>query len=299
VYIFSLVLGVLSQTSESSWVHRDWYSRMEYQLELCREIQFSSSICPEISPREASFPPPSGGLTPYSFFLAKTAYASGEAPRSWLHSLNLEKSSLRSALEREAYWLLAQVEFDEGNYIESSRAYDRLLPYFRGRSVFHQQRAWLQYRMGQGDAALGSVLSAQSPLIYSIPFARKYLIRALVERDQCRYDEAMETIRAARSDLSRQSLEVLRTVPWVDVCHETRSGDPLCRRLEVWARNQLESDQNAVLKALDYLEIELKDNADEASIASKPRASAIVWPFVGEAWQDELGRYRVNLSSKC
>jgi len=215
-----------------------------------------------------------------------------------LVGLKLSEAMPKNADERlwaEAQYLYARVLFDQRKYREAEAVLDRVVEVFKGKALYHQQRAWVYFFTGKWDRALGSMVSAESSLIYPVPFFEKYFIRALVERETCQWTKAFNTVAKGREYLTNAQPDV-GTHPWVVLC-ENRDLGAVCAKLRSFYQGYYTAQIKKALNDLDLVELEMKDRG--VSQQQRASTSAIVWPFVGEAWQDELGYYSVPVRSQC
>lgn len=307
----SLLLTIVIQLSPSevktllNRVPLDWYTSTTRLFEYCQDIQFQHPICPGINGRGAIdfesefFAAPFGPLTPRSLFQAAVLYQVKRPPDYWFVSLGLDKKkpdSIDGRLWAEAQWLWAKILFEQRKYAESLIYFDQIVSDFRGKPVFHQQRAWTQFFNGQFDRAMGSIVSAESPLLVAVPFFEKYFLRALIEKENCRPAQALTTISQGRSKLT-SAASPSQGHPWVILC-ERRGLGGLCSQLRGWYDEQFRVQIRRALEDLDLLEIELRD-ANFGPKATEAK-SEIMWPSVnGESWADELGYYVVPIKSNC
>jgi hypothetical protein len=284
----------------------DWYTSTTRLFEFCLDVEFHHPICPNISKESGPldyenefYASPVGPLTPQSLFQATLLYQMGRPADYWMIGIGLDKprpANIDERLWAEAQLLWAKTLFDRRKYAESVSLFDKITDIFRGKALFHQQRSWAQFFNGQFDKALGSVVAAESPLIYKIPFFEKYFLRALIEKETCNRMEALNTIAVGRATLpyAKSSAE---NHPWLVLCERRSLGDT-CTRLKNWYDGVFQKQIKRALDDLDLLEIELRDDALRS--AAKPARSEIVWPSVsGENWRDELGHYSVPIKTKC
>lgn len=305
---FSLLL-VSSGASEKSILEKvpeDWYTSTTKLFQYCVDVKFEHPICPQINKGNFTdfdfssefFQPPVGSLSARTLFQATVLYQVNRPPSYWFVGLKLDEKKpdhISDRLWAEAQWLWARILFDQRKYEESLKYFDKLVDEFKGRALFHQQRAWAQFFTGKFDRALGSIVSAESPLIYPVPFFEKYFLRALIEKENCQYKEAVQTITSGRAALQYSEPNPDQH-PWVVLCNENNLG-ATCSRLRSWYSRVYQNNVNRSLKDLDLLEIELKDRLTEGQ--EKKSSSAIIWPFIGENWKDELGYYSVPIEKKC
>lgn len=295
-------------------VPKDWYMSTTNLFEYCVNVRFQHPICPKVSRgdfaefdfQSSFFKPPVGGLDPETLFQASVLYQVNRPPAYWFIGLKLDEKNPksltkalppreRSRLLAEARLLWAQILFDRRQYDEALRFFDMVVDEFKGRALFHQQRAWAQFFNKKFDKALGSIVSAESPSIYSIPFFDKWFLRALIEKENCLYSDAVSTIQAGRKHLKSKMPDPNKH-PWVKLCNERKLGTT-CTRLRNWHRKVYEAKTRSALEDLDLLEIELRDRLTPGQ--KKKSTSSIVWPYVGEGWSDEIGYYSVPISSAC
>lgn len=284
----------------------DWYTSTTRLFEYCLDVDFHHPICPNIQKAagpidyESEFyASPIGPLTPQSLFQATLLYQMGRPADYWMVSLKLDQPRpllIDERLWAEAEWLWAKSLFDRRKYSEALKIFDQIVDDFKGKALFHQQRAWAQYFNGQFDRSLGSVVSAESPLIYRIPFFEKFFLRALIEKDTCNRSSALNTIAVGRAQLP-YAKSTAATHPWTVLC-ERRSLGEICGRLRSWFDAGFKRQIKKAMDDLDLLEIELRDESLRSAV--KPGVSQIVWPSVsGENWRDELGYYSVPIKTKC
>ncbi len=252
------------------------------------EIDFNSDF----------FAAPIGALSPQTLFQATVLYEVGRAPEYWLVGLGLDKKKpegIDARLWAEAQLLWARLLYDRRQYAKSLELYDKLVDEFKGRALFHQQRAWAQYHNRKFDRALGSIVSSESPLIFSTAFFDKYFLRALIEKENCLYQQSLKTIMNGREFFTKTAPDPKKH-PWVILC-ERRNLGAVCSRLEGWYRARYAEKSKSALSDLDLLEIEIRDRLTEGQ--KQKSESMIVWPYVGENWKDELGYYSVPIKSAC
>lgn len=278
-----------------------WHESLEKQWDFCVSLSFESPICPQLTSLYAVPPAPTGALSSLSLLQAMTSYRLGKDVGDWLESQKLagpKPQSVDQSLWNQAKWLYAQNLYDKSRYSESVKIFDELNEVFKGRASFHQQRAWAQYFAGDSKKALGSIISAESPLIKEAPFVRKYFLRALVERDLCQYQRAFETIAAGREALAKlKPLDEKNT--WVQIC-EKKGPSHLCGRVKDWYRKAFEQEVKEALVDLDTLETEMNEKGlSSQNKVAKGENKKIQWPFAGEAWEDELGHYEVQVEGRC
>src|SRR5690606_10388566 len=134
----------------------------------------------------------------------KTLYQLGRAPGYWFISLGLDKARpapVDPRLWAEAQWLYAQILFDLNDFERSLKLYDLALDEMKGRALFHQERAWAHLFVGNFVNALGSIVAAESKLVWKVPFFDKYFIRSWVEPETCNLNSALKTVLAGRAAL--------------------------------------------------------------------------------------------------
>ncbi|MGA0163995.1 MAG: tetratricopeptide repeat protein [Bdellovibrionota bacterium] len=286
----------------------NWYESTTNLFNYCVKVNFGHPICPQINRNSFSdfnfseefFKPPVGELSARTLFQAMVLDQEKRPPIFWFVGLKLEGSRPRKVPARlwaEAQWLWARILYDQGKLKESLQLYDKILEEFKGKALFHQQRAWVQFFSGQFEKSLGSIVSSESPLIYPVPFFEKYFLRALAEKERCHYASALKTITSGRAALKFSEPDPSNH-PWVTLCDEQGLGTT-CSRLRAWYSRIYQQKTKSALADLDILEIELKDKVLESENSAKDKSSAIVWPFIGENWSDELGYYSVPLPDKC
>jgi len=279
----------------------DWYRSLDDHWNFCVGVNFENPMCPQITSVYEVYSEPEGELTSKSLMLAATALRLQRPALSWLQAQGLDgekPKNIDPLLWDNARWIYAQTLYDQKKYKEASHIFDTLVDTFKSRAIFHQQRAWAQFFAGQYDRALGSIVSAESPLIDKVPFPKKHLLRALIERENCQYEKAFRTITEGRLELERAFLTGEESV-WVKLC-DKKKAHSFCGRLKSWFQKTYEDERKSTQIDLDYLETEmnqkgLKDHAEVAKVKKAP----VVWPFVGEAWADELGYYTVEVRSAC
>lgn len=289
---------LLSFAGPGQTAQNDWYKSISKHYDFCTSIQFEHPTCPAVTTVSDIPQKPQGPLTAESLLNASAYYRLKQLSLDWLESLNLKDKkpeSIDQDLWVQAQWLYAQVLSDQKKYVESLEIFDRLVPFLKGRGLFHQQRAWVQFWSGKFESALGSILSAESPLIYSTPFPKKYLLRALVERETCQWKAASNTIAAGRKALSDMKADI-EANPWVKTCVQKNGGES-CERMRAWYTKAFEAEMQKAKADLDYIEIEISDRglAQKTGEAATP----IRWPYVGEHWEDELGFLAVEIDSRC
>lgn len=307
--IFSFALIALSPGEVKDIMDRvplDWYTSTTRLFEYCLDVKFQHPICPAISKDKGPidyesefFSSPIGALTPHSLFQATLLYQIGRPADYWMVALKLNQpkpKDIDSRLWAEGQWLWAKILFDQRKYKEALELFDQIVDEFKGKALFHQQRAWAQFFSGQYDKSLGSILSAESPLIHRIPFFEKYFLRALIEKETCRKTDALNTISVGRANLS-YAKSTADTHPWTILC-ERRSLGQTCGALRTWFDASFKRQIKKALEDLDLLEIELRD--ENLGSRVKDSKSEIIWPsYAGENWADELGYYSVVIKSKC
>jgi len=308
--LFSFLLAnLLSLSPESAILERvpgNWYRSTTELFNYCLDVNFNHPICPRVNPQNFGdvdfqsefFKAPTGSLNAMSLFQANVLYQVNRPPVYWFVGLGLEgdrPDDIEPRLWAEAQWLWARILFDQREFERSLKLFDQVVDEFKGRGLIHQQRAWAQFFMNKFDRSLGSIVSAESPLIYPVPFPEKYFLRALVEKEACHFDDALETIQAGRKALRQESDDYTKH-PWVVLCHRRNLGTT-CQRLESWFRNVYRRNNQRSLNDLDILEIELEDRLTPGQ--EKKSVSTVIWPKRGEAWRDELGRYSVPIENKC
>jgi len=270
------------------------------------EVRFQHPICPQINRgnfgevdfESEFFKPPVGGLTAKTLFQAQVLYEVGRSPSYWLIGLQLDKprpNHITPRLWAEAQWLWARTLFDQGNHQDSLRFFNLLVDEMKGRALLHQQRAWAHFFNQEFDRALGSIVSAESPLIFPVPFFEKHFLRALVEKEHCRYSDAIRTIQTGRKALSESKPDP-RQHPWVILCERENLG-AACGRLTGWYQRVYDQKIKSSLDDLDLLEVELRDRLTPGQ--QQASRSSIEWLFLGENWRDELGYYSVPMRSSC
>jgi hypothetical protein len=279
----------------------DWYQSVTAQYALCKHVDFAHPICPAIDPskqEEFKITPPAGDLNSQSLLAATGLYVRGQPQTLWLASLNLtgkKNPKTDSRLWAEAQYLYAQILFDQKKFKESNIMFDQAVDHLKGKALFHQERAWAQFFAGEIDRSLGSLFSAMSPLLHPTPYFEKYFLRALVERETCQWDKAFATINAGRVDL-QSSFYDAKAQPFVKLCDKDQLGAK-CDQLRAYFTTYGAEQMKAALHDLDILEMEMQDRG--VTHQKKLASSKVIWPFLGEAWQDEIGFYRVKLESQC
>ncbi len=285
----------------------DWYQSTTRIFEFCVEAKFDHPLCPPLNQSPGDnrehlgfqISNPVGELTSENLFRAMSLYQMNKTPFAWLISLKLNEkkpAKMDRRLWAEAKFLYGRSLFDQKKYKEAEIIYEQLIDDMKGRALFHQHRAWIFFFNGKLDRALGSVVSAESPLIYPIIFFEKYFIRSLVERESCQWSKAFETIDAGRKNLRAMVEPQVENHPWVKLC-DSRGLNDTCRRLRGFYDGYYRVQMMQALKDLDLVEIEMRDKG--VIKPSKASRSAIVWPFVGESWADELGYYSVPVRKQC
>jgi len=308
--LFSLGILLIAQTSAEtaiiSKVPDDWYRSTTKLFKYCVDVKFEHPICPqinrgnfgEINFESEFFKAPVGGLTSKTLFQAQVLYEVNRPPVYWLVGLNLtgpKPEKIDPRLWAEAQWLYARSLFDRHEYQKSLEVFDKLVDEMKGRALFHQQRAWAQFFNRQFDKALGSIVSSESPLIYEVAFFEKWFLRALIEKENCLYGDAIKSITEGRKQLTARKPDPGKH-PWVILCKREGLGTT-CSRLSAWYDRVYQQKSKSSLDDLDLLEIELKDRLTPGQ--KEKSSSSIVWPFVGENWKDELGHYSVPIKSAC
>jgi hypothetical protein len=309
--LFESLLSILltSSAPERAVIDRapsDWFKGTSKLFEYCVDVKFAHPICPSINRLSFAdvdfssefFTPPTGPLNPQTLFQATVLYEVGRAPEYWLVGLGLDKKRPRgidARLWAEAQLLWARLLYDRAQYSKALELFDQLVDEFKGRALFHQQRAWAQYQTRKFDKSLGSIVSAESPLIFSVPFFDKFFLRALIEKENCLFQQSMQTIMNGRTFFS-SSMPDPKKHPWVILCERKNLG-AVCGRLAEWYKMRYTERQRQALSDLDLLEIELRDRLTQGQ--REKSESQIVWPFIGENWKDELGHYAVPVKSAC
>ncbi len=277
-----------------------WYRDAESSLEFCKSVSFENPICPPLSSLYEVYASPTGDLTDQSLLLAATALKMDRPAHQWLEGLQLTGSRPKGVSEglwNQARWIYAQSLHSQKKFIESAQVFDQINNAFKRRSVFHQQRAWVQYFAGQFDKALGSIVSAESPLTDRAPFLKKYLLKALIERDTCQPMKALQTIASARRELSEMQPSP-DNFAMLKSCKPARDGE-ICEKLSQWYQRFFAEEVQSALKDLDFLEAELSERNSHLAKAQVDPKKAVEWSFVGEAWLDELGNYTVQITESC
>jgi len=304
--IFSSILSVSPEQAVIARVPADWFKGTTHLFDYCVEVKFAHPICPTINRMDFSevdfnsefFIPPAGPLSPQTLFQATVLYEVGRAPEFWLVGLGLDKKrpvGIEPRLWAEAQYLWARLLYDRRQYPKALELYDQLVDEFKGKASFHQQRAWAQYQARKFDRSLGSIVSSESPLIFQVPFFDKFFLRSLIEKENCLYHQAMQSLQNGRKFFSTSALDAKKH-PWVILCERKNLG-AVCSRLENWYKARYGEKVKASLSDLDLLEIELRDRLTQGQ---KEKSEAkIVWPFIGENWKDELGYYSVPITSSC
>lgn len=300
-----LVIGLMGLDGASSsallQLKENWYRSLDAHWAFCVSVNFENPLCPQTTSLYEVYSEPKGKLSGENLLLVATALRLKRSSTTWLSTLGLDgkrPESIDPLLWDNARWIYAQTLYDQKAYKESAHLFDDLVETFKGRALFHQQRAWAQFFAGQYDRALGSIVSAESPLIPEVPFPRKYLLRALIERETCQYEKAFRTIADGRKQLGEKKVDA-STALWVRQC-EAKSGGGLCAKIKDWFQRTLEADVKEALVDLDYLEAEMNQRGlKQQSDLAKKNQAPIVWPYVGEAWADELGYYSVEVHSSC
>lgn len=306
ILLFSTLFVQAPEKAIVEKVPNDWYQSTSNLFEYCVDVRFAHPICPQINRtafgdfnfRSDFFRAPTGPLSAKSLFQATVLYQVNRAPNFWLVGLKLDQErpkNIDARLWAEAQLLWAQVLHDKGQIQEPLKVYDKLVDEFKGRGLFHQQRAWVQFKSKQFDKALGSIVSAESPLIYPVPFFDKWFLRALVEKETCNYKASIDTIGNGRRYLSTTPADP-EVHPWVVLCERKNLGTT-CRRLKTWYKRVYEKKVKMALDDLDLLEIEIRDRLTPGQ--KKASTSKIRWPYAGENWKDELGHYSVPIESSC
>jgi len=279
----------------------NWYKSVTEQYHLCKHLNYAHPICPGINPAaqaEYQIQEPTGPLSSQALLAASGLYVRGQAPTAWLTTLNLagrKPSEIDARLWAEAQYLYAQVLFDQKKFKESSILLDRAVDRLKGKALFHQERAWTLFFAGELDRSLGSLFSAMSPLLHPTPYFEKYFLRALIEREACLWDKAFATISAGRVDLQNSFYDATQQ-PFVKLCEKDQLGQRCADLRKYFEAYGAEQIKNA-LTDLDLLEMEMQDRG--VTKQKKLATSRVIWPFLGEAWQDEIGFYRVKLESQC
>lgn len=293
----SLSLILIAQGTPSI----EWQRGIEQHFEFCQSVNFESALCPQMTNLFEVKPLPTGKLTSANLGLAASALRMKRDVSGWLQSLKLNEprpANSDAQLWDTARWIQAQELFGAKKFNEANQTLDALVETFKMRSSFHQQRAWVQFFAGQYDRALGSILASESPLTDRSPFFKKYFLRALIERESCQYEKAFRTITEGRKQLQNLKPEI-DSNPWTKVCVKKAKSE-LCAQLKDWMTRGFESERAAALTDLDVLETEMNGKGLQAAYAAaKKNLEPIVWPFLGEAWMDELGYYSVEVNSEC
>jgi hypothetical protein len=293
-------LTILAGVTLFSFPVEAWYRDAEASFEFCKSVSFENPICPPLSSLYEVYASPTGDLTDQSLLLAATGLKMDRPAQQWLEGLNLtaaKPKGISEPLWNQARWIYAQSLHAQKKFAESSQMFDQINHVFKRRSVFHQQRAWVQYFAGQFDKALGSIVSAESPLTDRAPFLKKYLLKALIERDTCQPMKALQTIASARRELSE-----LQPNPsgfaMIKACQPQRDGE-LCEKLSQWYQRFFAEEVKSALKDLDFLEAELSERNSHLANSKVDPKKPVEWSFVGEAWLDELGNYTVQITESC
>lgn len=304
--LFSIILWSQSLISDVR-PPEDWYRSTTRLFEYCVDVKFEHPLCPPIhrSSGEArehlgfQIAPPSGPLTADNLFRATSLYQVNRTPMAWLISLKLADKRPRQIDRRlwaEAKFLYGRSLFDQKKYKEAEVIYEQLIDDLKGRALFHQHRAWILFFNGKLDRALGSIVSAESPLIYPVVFFEKYFVRALVERESCQWSKAFATIDSGRKNMKAMVEPQVEGHPWVKLC-DARGLTDTCRKLRGFYDGYYRVQVMQGLKDLDLVEIEMRDRG-----VVKPKeasTSRIIWPHVGESWADELGYHSVPVRKQC
>jgi tetratricopeptide (TPR) repeat protein len=295
-WLASLILSSVGVDSQ-------WFESTSALYDFCYSQKFKHTLCPPIFPgkSDTQVKPPSGGLTPENLYAASVLYQKGQSPLAWLVSLQLgDRKGLFEdrRLWAEAQYLYGKILFDQKKYREAEIVYNRVVEEMKGRAVFHQERAWILFFNGKWDRALGSLVSAQSPLIREVPFFEKYFIRALIERDTCQWDLAFTTIAKGREALAQQNVDqVVSNHPWIEICETRPDHKDTCDALRFYYRSYYELRVKQAYADLDLLEVEMRDRG-----RTKPKEiskSELIWPYLGENWKDELGYYSIPITNAC
>lgn len=287
----------------------DWFESTSKTFEFCTLAGFEHPICPPIYQKDGVkgrmhknfvIKAPSGNLTSENLFRAVVLYQLDQPPVAWLVSLKLTEerpARIPKRLWAEAQHLYAKVLFDQRKFKEAEFVMDRSVEGLKTRSLYHQQRAWVHFFNGKWDRALGSLVSAESPLIYPVPFFDKYFLKALVERETCQWGRAFATIARGR--------EVLKTVdpaieaekhPWVQICDQA-DLKAACGKIREFYTAYYAHKLAGAKSDLDLLEIEMRDRG--ITIQKDLTYAEITWPYEGEDWKDELGYYSVPIKTAC
>ncbi len=300
----------------------DWYESTTAMFYYCLSQKFNHPLCPavngtyrqefttmvalattsapavlELSPFE-KIKEPDGPLNSQNLFTANILLQLKRYPLMWLMSLKLagpKPKEIPDRLWAHAQWLSGKVFFQMKKYREAMAMYDLAVDQLKTRSLFHQERAWVFFFNGKFDRALGSIVSAESPLVYGVPYFEKYFLQSLVERETCYWNSAFNTIekgRAAFTDLKAMADKH----PWVILCERENLG-PLCEDLRGWYARYYEAEKLKSAKDLDLVEVELRDRG--ITKQSDKSLAKIVWPLNGEHWADELGHYSVPVPTQC
>lgn len=301
MFLSNIIFVVVSLSNQHFRAPVDWFESTTKLFDICLSLDFQHPICPPIHGeimKATSVQAPQGDLSSEKLFDATALYQIGAPVQDWLHSLKLDKpkpSYVSARLWAEAQYLYGRVLFDKRQYKDAGTFFDKVVNEFKGRAVFHQQRAWIQFFTGAFDRSLGSIVSAESPLIYPVPYFEKYFLRALIERETCRWREAFATIAKSRSQFKAARVNVDKH-SWVVLCERRHLGN-VCQELRAYYSKYYQAQIKKALDDLDLLEIELRD---KTAYQQAEKASAeIKWPWVGENWADELGYYSVPIESKC
>lgn len=301
-----VILALILSVADLKPLPSNWYESISKTFDYCMSIDFSSSICPtsevegQVEGQTSRGQLQYGEVSARAILNAKQAYLNGLEITDWLSSLNLDKPRPAGISERlwdEVLLLYAENLYDRKRYQEAMVIYDRLVDRFRMRASFHQKRAWIQYRAGNIPGALGSLLSAESPLLKPYPFAQKYFLKALIERDLCRLQEAYQSIQTGRVELEKSRVEADQW-PWVQLCDLKLKGSPRCQKLREAFKAQYENDKKQALRNLDLLEVELVDKIPGLKKLEVKKTS-ITWPMFHEHWIDEVGKIYVPVDSQC
>lgn len=290
-------------------VPADWFRSTTNQFEFCLQSKFEHPLCPPIyQPNgidERNHPDfqikaPSGNLNADNLFRAVSLYQIKRPPVKWLEDLRLNERKpvgVDAKLWNEAQYLYGKVLFDLKRFKEAEALFDQVVELAKGRGLYHQERAWVLFFNGKWDRSLGSMVSAESPLIHPVPFFEKYFLRALIQRDTCFWNQAFDTIAKGRKLLKAVKIsDEVEHHPWVILCDRNQLGQT-CRSLREFYISYYEAKVRRSLSDLDLLEIEMRDRGQLKQ--TEPSTSDIVWPYIGENWRDELGYYSVPVKSKC
>ena len=299
--MLSSLIGLLVLVQEAP---APWYQSTTELFEFCASKDFKHPLCPAIGGESyvVEIRRPRGYLTAENLLRAWTGYQMKESPLKWLESLNLLEQKPVKEQERiwaDALYLYGKILFDQRRFQESEQAFDKIVKVMKTRGLYHQERAWALYFTGKWDRSLGAMVSAENKLIYPVPYFEKFFLRALVERDTCRWDDAFSSIAWGRKKLKEMKETVSLSVtqhPWVVLCQRQNMGKTCDALKDYYSQYYLRQIDHAFYD-LDLLELEMKDRGLRQQ--KEFTEAQVTWRYSGENWKDELGFFAVPLKNLC